>query len=112
MEKDKGIEAHEASAPHMEAVSKWTQYKQSINEGSIREQLEMISIKYILENRYYIKRIIQTITICAVQDIGLRGHREGWQMLAESTYISSLTVVLETEETFWKFSLHMLYMIQ
>ena len=45
------MNAHEQAAPHIEAVSKWTQYK-SIKEGSIREQLEIISRKDILENRH------------------------------------------------------------
>ena len=36
-----------------------------------------ISRQEIFENRHYIQTVAQVVTICAVQDFALRGHREG-----------------------------------
>ena len=36
-----------------------------------------ISRQDILDNRHYIKTVVQVVVLCSIQDMGLRGRREG-----------------------------------
>ena len=77
MEENKGFKSHEASEPHITASLKWCNFKESVRSGSIIAKMQAISRQDILDNRHFIKTVTQAVVLCSVQDLGLRGHREG-----------------------------------
>ena len=77
MEENKGFKSHEASEPHITASLKWCNFKESFHSGNIIVKMQAISRQDILDNRHFIKTVIQAVVLCSVQDLGLRGHREG-----------------------------------
>ena len=77
MEENKGFKSHEASEPHITAWLKWCNFKESFRSGNIIVKMQAISRQDILDNRHFIKTVIQAVVLCNVQDLGLRGHREG-----------------------------------
>ena len=68
---------HEASEPHITASLKWCSFQESVRTGTIITKIAEISREDILNNRHYIKSVAQVVVLCSVQDIALRGHREG-----------------------------------
>ena len=77
MDKSAGITLHENSELHVASMSKWANWKQAQQDGNIAEKLELISRADILANRHYLQSVAQAVLVCAVQNIALRGHREG-----------------------------------
>ena len=77
MEKKKGIKLHEESFSHLDSMLKWSGYKDSLRTGSIEVIVGALSVQALRDNRHYIKTVSQVITLCAVQDLPLRNHREG-----------------------------------
>ena len=77
MEENKGFNTHEASEPHITASLKWCNFQESVRSGSIIATMQAISRQEILDNRHFIKTVSQVVVLCSVQDLGLRGHREG-----------------------------------
>ena len=77
MEKKKGIKLHEESFSHLDSMLKWSGYKDSLRTGSIEVIVGALSVQALRDNRHYIKTVSQVITLYAVQDLPLRGHREG-----------------------------------
>ena len=56
---------------------KWCSFHESVRSGSIITEMAAISRQDILDNRHYINTVAQVVVLCSVQDMGLRGHREG-----------------------------------
>ena len=77
MEMKKGIKLHEASKSHLDSMVQWTDYQNSLRIGSIETILGGLTGQAIRDNRHFIKTIAQVVTLCAVQDLPLRGHLEG-----------------------------------
>ena len=77
MEENKGFKTHEASEPHITASLKWCNFQESVRSGSIIATMQAISRQEILDNRHFIKTVSQVVVLCSVQDLGLRGYREG-----------------------------------
>ncbi|KAI6657108.1 Zinc finger MYM-type protein 1-like [Oopsacas minuta] len=77
MEKKNGIKLHEESLSHLDSKLKWSGYKGSLPTGSIEVIVRALRVQAVRDNRHYIKTVGQVTTHCAVQDLPLRGHREG-----------------------------------
>ena len=77
MEKKKGIKLHVEWFSHLDSMLKWSGYRESLRTGSIEVIVGALSVQALRDNRHYIKTVSQVITLCAVQDLPLRGHREG-----------------------------------
>ena len=77
MEMKKGIKLHEASKAHLDSTVQWTDYQNSLRIGSIETILGGLTCQAIRDNRHFIRTIAQVVTLCAVQDLPLRGHLEG-----------------------------------
>ena len=78
LEENKGFKLHEASEAHIEAYVKWCSFQESVRSGSIITKMAAISRQDFLDNRHHIKTVAQVVVVCSVQDMGLRGHREGF----------------------------------
>ena len=77
MEEKKGLKAHKTLNSHLESALKWSSYMKPKQTGTFSSRILCISRQEILENLHYIKTVAQVVTICAVPDLALRGHREG-----------------------------------
>ena len=77
MEMKKVIKLHEASKSHHDSMIQWTDFQNSLRIGSIETKLGGLTVQVIRDNRHFIKTIAQVVTLCAVQDLPLRGHLEG-----------------------------------
>lgn len=75
----KGIVAcHDKCDVHKQAVIDWNQYKVNMqNHTSVRDRNNLVCQQQIHHNRHYIKTVSEVLRLCALQDLALRGHREG-----------------------------------
>ena len=92
--KDGILTQHEHSPVHCGAMEAWMQYKLNvIHHTSIGERMNSERSQVILNNRHYLKNIIEVILVCAKQEIGLRGHRESEDDLNRGNFLEILSLV-------------------
>lgn len=56
-------------------MSKWSEFKSTKNTGSVYNQIDSSHKKQVMENRNYIKKLIEIILYLSRQGT-FRGHRE------------------------------------
>ena len=64
---------------HKDTAVIWDQFRGTSREGAnVAVQISDTSRseKQIVENRYYVKSIVEVLLLCAHQDIAIRGHDE------------------------------------
>lgn len=78
--KGKGkLKKHARSSIHKNTVISWQEYQETAREGmtvEVKITDKSRSEQQITANRHYVGRIIDVISLCAHQDIPLRGHDE------------------------------------
>lgn len=70
-EKGKGFNRHESSSVHMECMQKWQEKLNRINTNT--EISELLSANILEGRRYYMKAVIETITLLIKNGLPLRG---------------------------------------
>lgn len=73
-----GFPQHDTSAPHLNAMVAWCNYKQLKQSGnsSVQAMLDEQYQKQVSENREYVKAVAQVLLLTCTQNIAQRGHRE------------------------------------
>ena len=85
---------HENSIAHKNAEVAWDQYKQNLKKGtSISEQHDSQRATTIMQNRHYLKTVIEALLYCAQQEVALRGHREGIDSHNRGNFLELLTLI-------------------
>ena len=70
---------HSQSMIHKDTAVSWDQFRGTSREGAnvaVQVSDTSRSEKQIVENRYYVKSIVEVLLLCAHQDIAIRGHDE------------------------------------
>ena len=72
------ITSHDKCDVHKQAMIDWKQYKINMqHHTSVQDRNNSVCSQQIHHNRHYIKTIAEVLRLCAMQDLALRGHREG-----------------------------------
>ena len=71
------IVKHSNSVKHKQAMASWSDFKANQDkQTSVASALDRQRKEEVIQNRYYLKTIIELLIFCASQEIGFRGHRE------------------------------------
>ena len=84
---------HASSETHKNSVTLWAGYMQAKKYGTVGDGLNSDRAKCIQENRRFLKTICKIVILCARQDIGLRGHREGECSNNQGNFLEILKLV-------------------
>lgn len=68
-------------------MSKWSAFKSTKNTGSVYNQIDSSHKKQVMENRNYIKQLIEIILYLSRQGISFRGHREDKDSMNQGDFI-------------------------
>jgi len=73
--KDGTLNKHANSIAHKNAEVAWHQYRENMKQGTtIPEWYNSNRTTTIMQNRHYLKSILQALLYCAHQEIALHGH--------------------------------------
>lgn len=75
-------------------MSKWSAFKLTEKTGSIHNQIDSVYKKQVLNNRNYIKQLIEISLYLSKQGISFRGHREDELSLNRGTYIYAINLII------------------
>lgn len=85
---------HNSSCNHKQAMASWCEYvRNSKRETGIENVMSGIQKRRIEDNHHYLKTVIETILLCARQNIGLRGHRETEKSSNKGNVLEILNVI-------------------
>ena len=88
------LSTHDKCSSHTSAMVAWSQYKLNAKHcTSIADRMESNRAEIISSNRHYLKTLIQILLLCAQQEIGLRGHREGSNAKNKGNFLEILHLV-------------------
>jgi len=85
--------SHEKSKCHLKCMASWSGYLSAKSIGSVVTQVSSQNKKEIIENRNYLKQIIDIILYLTRQGISFRGHDEIKESLNQSNKVPNLSVV-------------------
>jgi len=73
--KDGTLNKHANSTAHKNAEVAWHQYRENMKQGTTTpERYNSNRTTTIMQNRHYLKSILQALLYCVHQEIALRGH--------------------------------------
>ena len=106
------ITSHDECDVYKQAMINWKQFKISMqHHTSVQDRNNSVCSQQIHLNRHYIKAITEVLQLCAMQDLPLRGHREGEDSHNPGNFLKILeligihdSVVRETSE--WSTKCH------
>ena len=85
---------HTQSQRHINASAAWGDFKRNQqSQTSIASTLRQERRQQIQENRHYMKTIIELLLYCALQEISLRGHREGVNSRNKGNFLELVDIV-------------------
>lgn len=67
---------HETSAAHKASMLAWREYKASLIQGDVLEQMNVANVGQIIERREYLRRVVAVTSFLGKQGIAFRGHNE------------------------------------
>jgi len=67
---------HEASAVHKSSLLAWKNYRATLTEGDVVDQMNVGNVAQINERREYMRRIVAVTSLLGKQGIAFRGHSE------------------------------------
>ena len=88
------LKSHETSLVHKHAMEQWAEFK--IRKKSSSKILKAMNVghdKLVLENRHYIKALIECLIYTCCQNIAQRGHDESENSENKGNFIELLAVV-------------------
>ena len=94
MGKDGIISSHDRCKTHMQAMVAWQEY--TINKASgtsIADRLDAARSQLIVNNRHYLKTILQVLLVCSQQEIALRGHDESVKSPNRGNFLEILKLI-------------------
>jgi len=72
----------------------WSQYKLNAKHHvSIAQRMDSSRMQIISDNRHYLKALVRVLLLCALQEIGLRGHRECTDASNRGNFLEILALV-------------------
>ena len=85
---------HSKSQRHITASAAWADFKRNQqSQTSISSSLSQVCRKQIQNNRHYINTIIEVLLFCALQEIPLRGHREGENSRNKGNFLELIDII-------------------
>ena len=79
---------HTLSHRHFDAVAAWSDYLHNQqSQTSITSTLSQACTDQILQNRHYLKTILEVLMYCAVYEIVLRGHKESVDLRNKGNFL-------------------------
>ena len=85
-----GVGTHAARKYHLAAVEKAMHFRSVVEKKQlpVDQQLSKVRTERIAENREKLKSIAETVIFCGRQGIALRGHRDDWKHVEESSEVN------------------------
>lgn len=75
---------HSGTSSHKDAVTKWVGFLSSRkNNTSVLQQVNTQHVQNVVDNRAYVKCLIETVAYCALQGIAFQGHDENRENLTQ-----------------------------
>ncbi|KAJ3600256.1 hypothetical protein NHX12_031242 [Muraenolepis orangiensis] len=90
---------HEASAAHKSSLLAWKQYRTTLTEGDVVDQMNVGNVAQITERREYLRRIVAVTSLLGKQGIAFRGHEETDSSLNQGNFLEIMKL-LETFDPF------------
>ena len=88
------ITSHDKCDVHKQAMIDWKQYKINMqHHTSVQDRNNSVCSQQIRHNRHYIKTIAKVLRLCAMQDLALRGHREGEDYQNPGNFLKILELI-------------------
>ena len=88
------LRKHTLSHRHIDAVAAWSDYlRNQRSQTSITSTLSQARRDQILQNRHYLKTILEVLMYCAVHEIALRGHRESVDSRNKGNFLGLLDMI-------------------
>ena len=88
------ITSHDKCNVHKQAMIDWKQYKINMqHHTSVQDRNNSVCSQQIRHNRHYIKTIAKVLYLCAMQDLALRGHREGEDSQNPGNFLKILELI-------------------
>ena len=88
------LTVHDKCSAHISAMQAWSQYKLNAkHHTSIAQRMDSSRTQIITDNRHYLKALVQVLLLCALQEIGLRGHRECADASNRGNFLEILALV-------------------
>ena len=88
------ITSHDKCDVHKQAMIDWKQYKINMqHHTSVQDRNNSVCSQQIRHNRHYIKTIAKVLHLCAMQDLALRGHREGEDSQNPGNFLKILELI-------------------
>lgn len=79
---------------HTEAMASWPEYKKRMRtDESVSCQLDRLGSKTVMENRKYVRIVMEGILYCCQQGIALRGHDKRHESLNPRNFLSLMTLL-------------------
>lgn len=90
----KGFPLHDKSDEHKQCLISWVEYKKNKNKNtSVLSQISDQHERLVMENRRYMKAIIISLRMLAVQGQALRGHIENEQSFNRGNFIEVMSAI-------------------
>ncbi|XP_025410974.1 zinc finger MYM-type protein 1-like isoform X1 [Sipha flava] len=80
------LSLHASTINHINCMSRWLEYKNSLKQGSIISKLSTAYKEHIDKNRQYIKCLIDIVIFLGRQGLPFRGHRENEDALNKGNF--------------------------
>ncbi|XP_076050834.1 zinc finger MYM-type protein 1-like [Oratosquilla oratoria] len=97
------LRAHDTSACHKFAMQAWGQFKlQKVTGATIYQAIDAGHAKTVVDNRQYIKAVINVLLYTACQNVAQRGHREKDESDNRGNFWELLNVLAKYDHTFEK----------
>ena len=87
------------SAVHKSSILAWKNYRATLTEGDVVDQMNVGNSSQISERREYLRRIVAVTSLLGKQGIAFRGHEETSSSLNQGNFLEVMKL-LETFDPF------------
>lgn len=93
---------HGESTYHINAMQKWINFKSSQQHGNIHQKLDSQHKQQVLDNRDYVKTLLNIVITAAKSNMAFRGHDESENSLNKGIFLEIFDLLKRESEKFQK----------
>lgn len=82
------MELHAKTVQHLTNTTKWVSYTESTKSGSVHTMMNSANRQQIINNRVYLKHLIDIVLYLGHQGLAFRGHDEEKGSLNKGSFMN------------------------